>query len=169
MGDGSERRRCAMKAQDVALTEAGALMVAALPRLRRYARALVGDHAAADDLVQDALERAWARIDSWRPDGDMRAWLFSILHNLHVDQRRRPAVVTVPLDEEALASPVRASQTDGLEIRDLEIARRQLPPEQREVLRLGGYQCEFFVTQTPELTAMADAVIDLEDYEQVSG
>lgn len=79
-----------MKAQDVALTEAGALMVAALPRLRRYARALVGDHAAADDLVQDALERAWARIDNWRPDGDMRAWLFSILHNLHVDQRRRP-------------------------------------------------------------------------------
>ena len=53
-----------MKAQDVALTEAGALMVAALPRLRRYARALVGDRAAADDLVQDTLERAWARIDS---------------------------------------------------------------------------------------------------------
>ncbi|WP_424858572.1 RNA polymerase sigma factor [Tepidimonas sp. HKU77] len=125
-----------MKAQDVALTEAGALMVAALPRLRRYARALVGDRAAADDLVQDTLERAWARIDSWRPDGDMRAWLFSILHNLHVDQRRRPAVVAVPLDEEALASPVRASQTDGLEMRDLEIALRQLPPEQREVLLL---------------------------------
>ena len=108
-----------MNAQEVSLTEAGALMVAALPRLHRYACALVGDRAAADDLVQDTLERAWARIDSWRPDGDMRAWLFSILHNLHVDQRRRPAVATVPLHDEALALPVRASQTDGLDMRDL--------------------------------------------------
>ena len=144
-----------MKAQDVALTEAGALMVAALPRLRRYARALVGDHAAADDLVQDALERAWARIDSWRPDGDMRAWLFSILHNLHVDQRRRPAVVAVPLDEEALASPVRASQTDGLEMRDLEIALRQLPPEQREVLLLVALE----VSALDQARTLADSAV----------
>lgn len=125
-----------MNAQAVSLTEAGALMVAALPRLRRYACALVGDRAAADDLVQDTLERAWARIDSWRPGADMRAWLFSILHNLHVDQRRRPAVATVPLDDEALALPVRASQTDGLDMRDLETALRQIPTEQREVLLL---------------------------------
>ena len=125
-----------MNAQEVSLTEAGALMVAALPRLHRYACALVGDRAAADDLVQDTLERAWARIDSWRPDGDMRAWLFSILHNVHADQRRRPAVATVPLHDEALALPVRASQTDGLDMRDLETALRQIPTEQREVLLL---------------------------------
>ena len=47
--------------------------------------------------------------------------------------------------------------------------KRMFMAMKREVLRLGGYQCEFFVSQTPELTAMADAVIDLEDYEQVSG
>jgi len=54
-----------MSAQDALLTEVGALMVSAVPRLRRYARALAGDHAAADDLVQDTLQRAWTRIDTW--------------------------------------------------------------------------------------------------------
>ncbi|WP_275272371.1 RNA polymerase sigma factor [Limnobacter sp. P1] len=111
-------------------------MVSAVPRLRRYARALAGDHAAADDLVQDTLQRAWTRIDTWQHGADMRAWLFSILHNLHVDQRRRPGLTTVALDDEALELPVRASQTDGLDMRDLETALQQILPEQREVLLL---------------------------------
>src|SRR5471032_1273952 len=75
--------------------EDSARLIACLPRLRRYARALLGD----DDLVQDTVERGWDRLASWRRDGDMRAWLFGIMHNLHVDQLRRPAVATVALDE----------------------------------------------------------------------
>ena len=64
---------------------------ACLPGLRRYARALAGAlHA--DDLVQDTVERAWRRRDQWQRDGAMRPWLFSIMHNLHVDQLRRPGL-----------------------------------------------------------------------------
>ncbi|MBN8772591.1 MAG: hypothetical protein J0I46_13725, partial [Thiobacillus sp.] len=63
-----------------------------LPRLRRYARALTGDVARADDLVQDTLERALARLDLWQPGSDLRAWLFTLMHNLFVNQllTRRP-------------------------------------------------------------------------------
>lgn len=106
-----------------------------MPRLRRYARALVGERAAADDLVQDTLERAWQRRAQWRPDSDLRAWLFSIMHNLRVDQLRRPEVPTQMLDDEAVL-PTRATQSDGLEMNDLSNALAQLPEEQRAVLLL---------------------------------
>ena len=59
-----------------------------IPRLRRYARALVGDRYAADDLVQDTLERAWNKLHLWRQGSDMRAWLFAIMHNVFVNQAR---------------------------------------------------------------------------------
>jgi RNA polymerase sigma-70 factor (ECF subfamily) len=61
-----------------------------IPALRRYARALVRNRATADDLVQDCLERA---VSHWgqRRDGDPRPWLFTILHNLAVNQFRRSA------------------------------------------------------------------------------
>lgn len=111
-------------------------ILAELPRLRRYARAMLGDRAAADDLVQDTLERAWSRISQWRPGSDLRAWLFGIMHNLRVDQLRRPSLATHSLDEEADDVPIRATQTDYLEVMDLESALQQLPDEQREVLLL---------------------------------
>ena len=56
-----------------------------IPNLRRYARALVGDRDGADDLVQDTLERAVRKFHLWKP-GDLRAWLFSIMHNVFVNQ-----------------------------------------------------------------------------------
>jgi RNA polymerase sigma-70 factor (ECF subfamily) len=111
-----------------------------LPRLRRYARAMVGDRAAADDLVQDTLERAWARLPQWREGSDLRAWLFSIMHNLRVDQLRRPGLTTGPMEDEYFDAPIRETQTDRLEIRDLESALRRLPYEQREVLLLVGLE-----------------------------
>ncbi len=112
-------------------------ILAELPRLRRYARAMLGDRAAADDLVQDTLERAWSRIAQWRPGSDLRAWLFGIMHNLRVDQLRRNGLPTTSLDEEEVAEvPVRPTQSDLLEVMDLETALRQLPDEQREVLLL---------------------------------
>ena len=111
-------------------------ILAELPRLRRYARAMLGDRAAADDLVQDTLERAWSRFAQWRPGSDLRAWLFGIMHNLRVDQLRRGVLTTHSLDEEADDVPIRATQTDRLEVMDIEAALRQLPDEQREVLLL---------------------------------
>ena len=107
-----------------------------LPRLRRYARAMVGERAAADDLVQDTLEKAWSRISQWRAGSDLRAWLFSIMHNLRVDQLRRPALSTSPMDDEYVDPPTRATQTDRLEVQNLESALARLPEEQREVLLL---------------------------------
>src|ERR1700720_3921568 len=61
-------------------------LVAAIPRLRRYARVLTGDAARADDLVQDTLARAWEKRRLWRIGSDLRAWLFTIMHNVHVNQ-----------------------------------------------------------------------------------
>ena len=113
-----------------------AALLAEIPRLRRYARALLGNRAAADDLVQDTLERAWARNALWRAGSDLRAWLFSIMHNLRVDQLRRPSAPLHSIDEEDFEVPTRATQNDRLEVRDLESALCQLPDEQREVLLL---------------------------------
>jgi RNA polymerase sigma factor (sigma-70 family) len=111
-------------------------ILAELPRLRRYARALVGERAAADDLVQDTLERAWMRVAQWRPGSDLRAWLFGIMHNLRIDQIRRPALNAAPIDDETIDLPARATQTDRLEVQDLAAAVARLPEEQRAVLLL---------------------------------
>ncbi|BCB25997.1 RNA polymerase sigma factor [Sulfurimicrobium lacus] len=111
-------------------------ILAEIPRLRRYARAMLGDRAAADDLVQDTLERAWSRISQWRAGSDMRAWLFGIMHNLRIDQLRRSTPPTHSIDEDGFEMPTRPTQADKLEVRDLESALCQLPDEQREVLLL---------------------------------
>jgi RNA polymerase sigma-70 factor (ECF subfamily) len=65
------------------------LLVRHIPRLRRYARALTGDANRADDLVQDCLARALPRLSLWKPGTNMRAWLFTIMHNLFVNECRR--------------------------------------------------------------------------------
>jgi RNA polymerase sigma-70 factor (ECF subfamily) len=113
----------------------GPSLVALIPRLRRYARALVGDRAAADDLVQDTLERAWAKLHLFRGGTDLRAWLFTVMHNVHVNQVRA-ARPTEALDEELPELAQRAVQGDALLVRDLERALAALPAAQREVLLL---------------------------------
>ena len=108
-----------------------------IPRLRRYARALTGDRNAADDLVQDTLERAWAKLHLWRSGSDLRAWLFTIMHNVYVNQvRSRAASATLPLEDDMPDAPVRATQADMLEVRDIGAALRRLPVEQRTVILL---------------------------------
>ena len=110
------------------------LIVPYIPNLRRYARALVGDRDGADDLVQDTLERAVRKFHLWRP-GDLRAWLFSIMHNVFVNQlKSRKVGLDVEIDEETLAARIPAvSRTD---VMDLQRALQGLAPEQREVVLL---------------------------------
>jgi RNA polymerase sigma-70 factor (ECF subfamily) len=110
-------------------------LIALIPRLRRYARALVGDRAAADDLVQDTLERAWAKLHLFREGTDLRAWLFTVMHNVHVN-RIRAARPTDALDDEMPELAQRAAQGDALLVRDLDRAIAALPATQREVLLL---------------------------------
>ena len=62
-------------------------LVAAIPRLRRYARVLTGDATRADDLVQETLARGWEKRRLWAAGTDLRAWLFTIMHNVFVNQR----------------------------------------------------------------------------------
>jgi RNA polymerase sigma-70 factor (ECF subfamily) len=113
-----------------------------IPRLRRYARALTGERIQADDLVQECLARAWEKRSLWRTGTDLRAWLFTILHNLFVNdlRRRKSRPELLALDDEALDAPRRATQEDGLGLRDLQTALERLPVDQREVLLLVGLE-----------------------------
>jgi RNA polymerase sigma-70 factor, ECF subfamily len=110
-------------------------IVGLIPRLRRYARALTGNRAAADDLVQDSLERAWAKLHLYRRGTDLRAWMFTVMHNVYVNQLRAARLgVQLEDDMPELSRPAR--ETESLELRDLDRAIRRLPAEQREVLLL---------------------------------
>lgn len=110
-------------------------IIAEIPRLRRYARALTGDSSRADDLVQDTIERALSRWVLWRP-GNLRAWLFTIMHNIFVNQLRGASHLDYRPDELIPELPVRAEQEDGLSLRDLDRALQQISAEQRETLLL---------------------------------
>lgn len=114
----------------------GRHLLAQLPRLRRYAWALLGDGAAADDLVQDTLERAWSRQGQWQPGSDLRAWLFGIMHNLRLDQLRQAGQAHLSLDDGDWVLPERCTQSDGLELRDLDRHLARLPEPQRQILLL---------------------------------
>jgi len=110
-----------------------------LPSLRRYARTFVRDASAADDLVQDTLERAISRWHQRHSDGDTRTWLFTILHNLAVNHLRRAARRgrELPLDdagEPDVATP--STQEDALRHADILAAVGQLPDDQRGLLLL---------------------------------
>lgn len=116
------------------------LMTQHIPRLRRYARALTGERSAADDLVQDTLERALSRFHLWRQGSDLRAWLFTIMHNIYVNQTRsRIRHPQEPLDDSA-ADELRAREPDWGELRDIEEALGRLPGEQRAVVLLVGLE-----------------------------
>jgi RNA polymerase sigma-70 factor, ECF subfamily len=118
------------------------LLQSEIPRLRRYARALTRDAARADDLVQSCLVRAIAKEHLWEPGTDLRAWLFTILHNQNVNEVRRSVRegVAVAVEDVApvLTAPPRASAC--LQLRDLERAITLLPEEQRQVILLVGLE-----------------------------
>ncbi|CDS50656.1 putative RNA polymerase sigma factor [Polaromonas sp. CG9_12] len=124
-----------MRAQDEAD------IVACIPSLRRYARGLSADRERADDLVQDTLERAWGRFGLWQRRGEVRAWMFGIMHNLFIDRLRSQRSAPEQSAGDAFPeSPDRATQADRLEVRDLDRALQRLPPEQRAILLLVGVE-----------------------------
>lgn len=112
-----------------------------IPSLRRYARALTGDAASADDLVQDCLERALTRLALWRRGSDMRAWLFAIMRNIWLNdlQRRAARPPHAPM-EKGTEPATPAAQPDRLALRDLQAALLALSEEQREVVLLVGLE-----------------------------
>ena len=115
---------------------------AEIPRLRRYARALARDVAAADDLVQDCLARALGKLHLWQEGTDLRAWLFTILHNQYVNQVRRSVRegTAVGLSETEPLLTRAPHQGRRLELLDLERAIGKLPDEQRTVILLVGLE-----------------------------
>ena len=115
---------------------------AVVPRLRRYARALTGTREAADDLTQDALERAWQKRALWQPGTDLRAWMFTIMHNVFVNGTRkaRPAVSLDDLAVEDNRPATGTSVETGVVLGELAQSLALLPAEQREVLLLVGLE-----------------------------
>jgi RNA polymerase sigma-70 factor (ECF subfamily) len=115
---------------------------AEIPYLRRYGRALTGTADGADDLVQDGLERAIARFDQFRPGTNLRAWLFTIIHNVRCDQHRRAVRrgMEVPIEDAPERLSTRADQADALYLRDFKRAFGRLSEPHRQVLALVGIE-----------------------------
>ena len=123
------------------MTDFAKLLEAEIPRLRRYARALTRDVTRADDLVQSCLTRAIAKQHLWQAGTDLRGWLFTIMHNQHVNDVRhglREGISVEVADAPELTAQSNAIPT--LELRDLERALAKLSREQREVILLVGLE-----------------------------
>lgn len=114
-----------------------------LPKMRAYARALARDPVAADDLVQDALLRAYERAATYRAEHALRSWLLAILHNLFIDSKRREINelrrnARIGQLQEGLVAP--AEQEHVVHLREIEYRFQALPEEHRAVLSLIGVQ-----------------------------
>jgi RNA polymerase sigma-70 factor (ECF subfamily) len=114
-------------------------LAAELPHLRRFSRALVGDAAVADDLVQDCLERALVKSHLYDPARPLRAWLYAVLRNLFISglRRDRRSAVVKSVDElMGGEGSTPAAQEDRLSVALIAEALDRLPPQHREVIVL---------------------------------
>jgi RNA polymerase sigma-70 factor (ECF subfamily) len=109
-----------------------------LGSLRRYARSLVRNADDAEDLVHDALVKAYERRSTFRHGANLRTWLLSILHNTHIDRLRKNRSMTRRHDEAAveMEPSVPASQDHAVRLGQVREAFFSLPEEQREALHL---------------------------------
>ncbi len=116
-------------------------LTAELPGLRRFARALTGHTALADDLVQDCIERALTHDQSVREIGKLGPWLRSVLHHLFIDEMRRRKIRGTGVDVSELADDIVLSvpAANG-QIRDLLSAAARLSDEHRRILVLAGVE-----------------------------
>jgi RNA polymerase sigma-70 factor (ECF subfamily) len=115
---------------------------AQIPRLRRYALVLTHSQVEADELVQDCLVRALAKIHLWEDGTNLNAWLFTIMHNQYVNKVRRWSRegTSVSIDEDEPLLTRAATQGARLELHDLDRALGQLPKETRTVVLLIGLE-----------------------------
>lgn len=115
-------------------------MIALLPRLRRFARAIAGNAADADDLVQDTVERALLRLALWTPGTRLDSWMFRIAQNLWIDRTRsrrsRGTQVLIDNFENSLASDGARDMESRLTLQSAARALGELPEEQRSVVAL---------------------------------
>lgn len=114
------------------------MLEAEIPHLRRYARSLVGDASAADDLVQSCLERAMRKWQLWRGHARLRSWLFRMLYRVYLNQKRdaRRHHETVSID--AVAEPVGPGNAGAsvVALHELMAGLAMLPTEQRDAITL---------------------------------
>lgn len=124
------------------MTEFAGLLEAQLPRLRRYARALTRDPSRADDLIQDTLVRALAKQHLYQDGTNLRAWLFTLMHNQHVNNARRNVREDNSLDVDTVAAHLVAvtDPTASRQLRELDEAIGKLAMEQRQVILLIGLE-----------------------------
>jgi RNA polymerase sigma-70 factor, ECF subfamily len=113
-----------------------------IPRLRRYARALTRNPERADDLVQDTLVRALAKQHLWEPDTNLRAWLFTLMHNQNVNNVRQSIREGLTVDIESVSNALSATTdpTASRQLNELDRSLGQLPDEQRQVILLVGLE-----------------------------
>jgi RNA polymerase sigma-70 factor, ECF subfamily len=124
------------------MSEFECLVEKQIPRLRRYALALTRNTARADDLVQDTLVRAISKCHLWQIGTDLRAWLFTIMHNQHVNVVRRAVRDADTIDIEQVSTQLVASSdpTASRQLHELERALGCISDEQREVILLVGLE-----------------------------
>ena len=124
------------------MSEFNGLVEREIPRLRRYARALTRSADRADDLVQETLLRAISKSHLWQTGTDIRAWLFTIMHNHYVNMVRRAMRDEATVDIEQMSSSLVAvtDPTASSQLRELEQSLARLPGEQREVILLVGLE-----------------------------
>lgn len=134
----------------------GDALVEVIPHLRRYALALTRSRHAADDLVQDALLRAMERQGQFQQGTNLRAWAFTIMHNVFVDQVRRSVLLkndSWPTSERQ-PQTVQGEQDACIELRELQSALDRLPLMQRSLLLLIGLE-GFSYEEAAEVTGVA--------------
>lgn len=141
--------------------DSGAALLEHVQALRRYARALVGNHADADDLVQETLKRALTYLDRDRRIDNLRAYLFTILNNARNDALKKQARAGVqsPIEEETLVSGA-ASPADRVACNEVMRTMQELSEEHRQVLLLVGvegmsYREAAEILETPTGTVMS--------------
>jgi RNA polymerase sigma-70 factor (ECF subfamily) len=113
-----------------------------IPPLRRYARALTSNRERGDDLVQDTLMRALVKEHLWQPGTNLRAWLFTIMHNQHVNTVRHGMRDAAAVDVEQVSATLVATTdpTASCQLRELDRALSRLPLGQRQVILLVGLE-----------------------------
>jgi RNA polymerase sigma factor (sigma-70 family) len=137
---GSSHIQCSQAGRNAVDASLHREIEALIPGLTGYAKVLTRDAVAADDLVQDCLARALGKIGLWQQGTDLRAWLFTILHNRHIslarrNMRQRAGIESQKSNQDLMLAPTQAVR---LELRDLERALARLPEGQRSVILLVG-------------------------------